>query len=89
MNDLAETVGSMFEERPFSSCKALYPHSRIGKATCLWIHYDEPGLKVPSSLGVARPIDQPEEQKSVIFDARSDAIDGTESERLSTNHHRR
>jgi hypothetical protein len=43
--------------------------------------------KVPSSLGVTYPIDQPEDQQSVIFEAPSDGTDGTEGEQLSTDYH--
>jgi hypothetical protein len=41
--------------------------------------------KIPSSLGTAGHIGQPEERKSVIFGAPSD---GTEEARFSTNYHR-
>jgi hypothetical protein len=35
----------MFEEGPFSSCKVVYPHSRIGQLTCLQIVHDKLGWK--------------------------------------------
>jgi hypothetical protein len=40
------------------------------------------------SLRIAYPIDQPEEQKSVTFDAPSHGTGGTEGERLSKDYHR-
>jgi hypothetical protein len=43
--------------------------------------------KIPSLLGTACPIDQPEERKSVIFEPAFDQIDVTEGERFSTDYH--
>jgi hypothetical protein len=36
-HDLAEAIRSVDTERPFISCKILWRHFRIGKATCLRI----------------------------------------------------
>jgi hypothetical protein len=44
--------------------------------------------KIPSSANAAYPIDQPEEGKSIKFEALFDDADGTEGERFSTNYHR-
>jgi hypothetical protein len=44
MNGLAGVIGSMLEERPFSSWKVPCCHFPIGK-TCLRIHHDKLGLK--------------------------------------------
>jgi hypothetical protein len=56
--------------------------------TWLRILHDSLGMKkTPPSLGAACPIDEPEERKSVIFEASSDGTDGTEGERLSTDCH--
>jgi hypothetical protein len=44
--------------------------------------------KSPFSLGAACPIDQSEEPKNIIFEAAPDSTDGTEAERLSTDHYR-
>jgi hypothetical protein len=44
--------------------------------------------KISPLLGAVYPIDQPEAQKSVMFEAPSDGTDGTEGERLSMDHHR-
>jgi hypothetical protein len=44
-NDFAVAIGSMIEERPFSSCKVLCRHFRIGKTTCLQILHNKLGLK--------------------------------------------
>jgi hypothetical protein len=44
-HDLAETIHSPLEERSFTSCKILCRHFRIGKAKCLRILHDSPGLK--------------------------------------------
>jgi hypothetical protein len=67
-NDLAGAIGSVLEERPFSSCKVLCRPSGIGTATCLWILRDKAGLKIPSLLGAACSIDRSEELKSVLFE---------------------
>jgi hypothetical protein len=68
-NDVAGAMFFMLEERPFSSCKVLCRHFRIGKAACLQILHDKLGLK---NFHLRRvPIDQPEERKSVIFEAPS------------------
>jgi hypothetical protein len=51
-------VGSMLQERSFSSCKVLCRHFRIGKATYLRIFHDKLGLKkfrlrrVPHALSI-------------------------------------
>jgi hypothetical protein len=45
MKDLAGVIGSILEERPFSSYKVLYRHFRIGKATRLRVLHDKLGLK--------------------------------------------
>jgi hypothetical protein len=52
------------------------------------ILHDKLGLKIPSSLGAACPIDQPEKQKSATSEGTSDGIDGTQSEWLSRESHR-
>jgi hypothetical protein len=44
MNDPGEGTGSMFAAKPFSPCKMLCRHFRIGKMTRLWILHDKPGL---------------------------------------------
>jgi transposase len=44
-HDLSQAISSMLEERPFSSCKMLCRHFRIGKAMCLRILHDSLGLK--------------------------------------------
>jgi transposase len=44
-HDLGQAIRSMLDERPFSSCKVLCRHFRIGKATCLQILHDTLGLK--------------------------------------------
>jgi hypothetical protein len=44
-NDIAGAIGSLPEERAFSSCEVLSRHFRIGRATCLWILQSKPGLK--------------------------------------------
>jgi transposase len=55
-HDLAEAIRSVLTDRPFTSCKVLCRHFRIGKATCLRILHDALGLKkfhlrwVPHSL---------------------------------------
>jgi hypothetical protein len=67
-NDLAGTIGSILEEMPFSLCNVLCRHFRIGKGTYLRILHDKLGLKIPSSLGAACPIDQSEERNNVIFE---------------------
>jgi hypothetical protein len=43
--DFAEAIHSVLEGRPFTSCKILYRHFRIGEATCLRILRDSLGLK--------------------------------------------
>jgi hypothetical protein len=88
VNDFTGAIGSLLQERPFSSCKVLYRHFRIGKVTCLRILRDKLGLKILSSLGAICLIDQPEERKSVSFEAPSDGADGTEGKQLSRNYHR-
>jgi hypothetical protein len=45
LNDLAAAIGSMLKESPFSSCRVLCRHFRIGKATCLLIIRDKLDLK--------------------------------------------
>jgi hypothetical protein len=45
-NDLAGAMGSMVEERLFSSCKMMCHHFRIGEATCLRMLHDKLGLKI-------------------------------------------
>jgi hypothetical protein len=48
----------MLKERPFSLCKALCRHFRIGRAACLRILHDKPELKkfhlrlVPHALSI-------------------------------------
>jgi hypothetical protein len=44
-NDLAGAIGSMLEERPFSSGKRLYRHIRIGKVICMGIIHNRVALK--------------------------------------------
>jgi transposase len=44
-HDLGEAIRSVLEERPFTSCKVLCRHFRVGKATCLRILHDTLGLK--------------------------------------------
>jgi hypothetical protein len=59
-SDLARAIGSMLEERPFSSCRVLCRHLRIGKATCLRIIPNKLGLKnfhirwVPHALSISQ-----------------------------------
>jgi hypothetical protein len=36
-NDVTDTIGSVLQERPFSSCEVLCRHFRIGRLTCLQI----------------------------------------------------
>jgi hypothetical protein len=53
------------------------------------IHSQQARLeKIPSSLSAACPIDQPEEENGVVFEAPSSTPEGTEGERFSTNYHR-
>jgi hypothetical protein len=44
-NNLGGAIEAMLEERPFSSCKVLCRHFRIGKATYLRILHDKLGLR--------------------------------------------
>jgi hypothetical protein len=44
-NDVAEAIGSMVEERSFSSCEVLCHHFRIERATRWRILHSKPGLK--------------------------------------------
>jgi hypothetical protein len=77
----------MLAERPVSSCNVLCRQFRIGKATRLRILHNELGLKSPSSLGAAYPINQLEQQKSVIFEVSSDGSDRIKGEPFSTEYH--
>jgi transposase len=64
--DLDQAIHSVLEERPFTSCKVLCWHFRIGKATCLPILHDTLGLKkIPSSLGSTHSVVQPKDRQSV------------------------
>jgi hypothetical protein len=51
MNDLAGAVGSMLEERVFSSYMVLFRHFRVGMAPCLRILHDKLGLKNSIFIG--------------------------------------
>jgi hypothetical protein len=44
-NDLGETIGFMLADKPFSSCKVLCRHIRIGKVMCLRILHGKHGFK--------------------------------------------
>jgi hypothetical protein len=87
-NDLGRAIGSVLEDRPFSSCKVRCRHFRIGKAMCLHILHDMLGLKRPILAGAACPIDQAEERRGAIFKAASDGTDKREGGRLSMDYHR-
>jgi transposase len=50
-DDLAEGIQSVLAERPFLSCKVLYRHLRIGKATCLRILHNDLGLTKSRVVG--------------------------------------
>jgi hypothetical protein len=50
-NNRARAIHFMLEEKPFSSCKVLCHHFRIGKATCLRILHDGLGLKFSIFVG--------------------------------------
>jgi hypothetical protein len=39
-NDLAQALSALLQQCPFTSCKRLCVHFRIGKATCLCILHD-------------------------------------------------
>jgi hypothetical protein len=87
-DDLAGAIGFMLEERLSSSCKVLCRHFGVGEAASLRILHDKLGLKkILSSLGAPCLIDQPEDRKSIIFEAPSDGTDRTEGERLLKDYH--
>jgi hypothetical protein len=44
-NDFGKSISSILAERPFSSCKILSRHLRIGKTTCLRILHKKLSLK--------------------------------------------
>jgi hypothetical protein len=54
-NDLMDAIGSELEKELFSSCKIIYHHCRIGKATFLRILHDELGLKISIFAGCRMP----------------------------------
>jgi hypothetical protein len=54
-NDPAGVIGSMLEERLFSSCKVFRRHFRIGKMRCLRILHDELALKRSIFAGCRMP----------------------------------
>jgi hypothetical protein len=54
-NDLAGTVSSVLKEKPFSSCRMLCRHFRIGKTMCLRILHDKLDLKMSICAGCRMP----------------------------------
>jgi hypothetical protein len=87
-NDFAGAMGSMLEERPFSSRKALCRRFWIGKATCFRIHHSKFGLKTLYLRWVPRAISINGKMKELHFRSSSGGTDGTENERLSPDYHR-
>jgi hypothetical protein len=86
-NDLAGAIGSTLEERPFSSCKVLCLHFRVGKVTCLRILHDKLRLKNSILAGCHMPYRSIRRVKIAIFEATSGGNDRTEGEWLSADCH--
>jgi hypothetical protein len=80
-NDLVGSIGSILQERLFSSCKVLCRHFRIGKVTCFRILHSKLRLK-SFHFAEYRMQYQSKERRNVIFEASFDGAAGTEGERL-------
>jgi hypothetical protein len=59
----------VLEERPFTSCKVLCRHFRVGKATCLRILHDTLGWTKFHLRGVAHAL-SPHQQRERVSDSR-------------------
>jgi hypothetical protein len=64
-NDLADALGAMIQEFPFTSCKHLCIHFRIAKTICLRILHDVLQAKKFNSRGASHSLDDAQKAERI------------------------